>query len=237
MVPTIAVLAFGGLFVLANPDLLEWESEQWRIASHWARDWISSLDGLEVAFCLFMMFIGAGILFPKWGRRLIGGIDVTKQLTAPSQSVLFPAFRNTLICLIGLFAVYLVFEFQTLWRREFPPGFYYAGYAHQGAAWLTVALGHAAHNDLGILVVDHAAVGANPAFVGIALGHGAAHCMAAVGAVVHWEFHSNPVQARSGPGGRLCVLLVPEVGLEPTRHCWQGILNPSCLPIPPLWRT
>ena len=25
--------------------------------------------------------------------------------------------------------------------------------------------------------------------------------------------------------------LVPEAGLEPARHCWQGILNPSCLPI------
>ena len=41
---------------------------------------------------------------------------------------------------IGLFAAYLVFEFQTLWFREFPKGFYYAGYAHEGAAWLTVAL-------------------------------------------------------------------------------------------------
>jgi hypothetical protein len=41
---------------------------------------------------------------------------------------------------IGLFAVYLVFEFGTLWFRKFPSGFYYAGYAHQGAAWLMVAL-------------------------------------------------------------------------------------------------
>jgi len=39
-----------------------------------------------------------------------------------------------------LFAVYLGFEFATLWFTEFPEGFYYSGYAHQGAAWLTVAL-------------------------------------------------------------------------------------------------
>ncbi|MCA9062335.1 MAG: DUF4173 domain-containing protein [Planctomycetaceae bacterium] len=39
-----------------------------------------------------------------------------------------------------LFAVYLVFEFSTLWFREFPPGFHYSGYAHEGAAWLTAAL-------------------------------------------------------------------------------------------------
>lgn len=28
---------------------------------------------------------------------------------------------------------------------------------------------------------------------------------------------------------------IPEVGLEPTRPCDQGILSPQCLPIPPLW--
>jgi len=39
-----------------------------------------------------------------------------------------------------LFALYLLFEFQTLWGRVFPPGFHYSGYAHEGAAWLTVAL-------------------------------------------------------------------------------------------------
>jgi hypothetical protein len=54
--------------------------------------------------------------------------------------LIFTAFQNTLLCLIALFGTYLVFEFVTLWRRDFPDGFYYAGYAHQGAAWLTIAL-------------------------------------------------------------------------------------------------
>ncbi len=52
----------------------------------------------------------------------------------------YPALRNTLWTVIGLFAVYLVFEFMTLWFRSLPPGFYYAGYARERAAWLTVAL-------------------------------------------------------------------------------------------------
>lgn len=30
--------------------------------------------------------------------------------------------------------------------------------------------------------------------------------------------------------------LVPEAGLEPARPRRQRILNPSCLPIPPLWQ-
>ncbi|HEV3022766.1 MAG TPA: DUF4153 domain-containing protein, partial [Pirellulales bacterium] len=55
-------------------------------------------------------------------------------------SKLYAAFRNTLAAVIALFAVYLVFEFRTLWFREFPKGFYYSGYAHEGAAWLTFAL-------------------------------------------------------------------------------------------------
>jgi hypothetical protein len=41
---------------------------------------------------------------------------------------------------VVIYAVYLVFEFRTLWFRQFPKGFYYSGYAHDGAAWLTIAL-------------------------------------------------------------------------------------------------
>ncbi|MBC7968501.1 MAG: DUF4173 domain-containing protein [Fuerstia sp.] len=54
---------------------------------------------------------------------------------------MFGPFRNTLVTLISLFVVYLIFEFCTLWFRNFPAGFHYSGYAHEGAAWLTVALG------------------------------------------------------------------------------------------------
>jgi len=65
---------------------------------------------------------------------------MTDRANQPSPSSVYPAMRNTLVTVIALFAVYLAFEFKTLWFREFPEGFYYAGYAHQGAAWLTVAL-------------------------------------------------------------------------------------------------
>ena len=62
----------------------------------------------------------------------------SKATTEPAR--LYPAYRNTLVAVVTLFTVYLVFEFNTLWFREFPDGFYYSGYAHEGAAWLTVAL-------------------------------------------------------------------------------------------------
>jgi hypothetical protein len=58
----------------------------------------------------------------------------------PARAPFYPAFRNTLFAVNVLFTIYLIFEFKTLWFRVFPPGFYYSGYAHEGAAWLTVAL-------------------------------------------------------------------------------------------------
>lgn len=58
----------------------------------------------------------------------------------PAPAPLYAPFRNTLLMVIMLFGAYLVFEFHTLWFREFPQKFHYSGYAHEGAAWLTIAL-------------------------------------------------------------------------------------------------
>lgn len=56
---------------------------------------------------------------------------------------MYGAFRNTLLALIGLFVVYLAFESRAFVSRVPPKGFTYSSYAHEGAAWLTVALGMA----------------------------------------------------------------------------------------------
>ena len=81
-------------------------------------------------------------------RRFLEAVDDTPYQTTrsgqtptgkahtPAKAFVYPAFRNTLLTVIALFAAYLVFEFKTLWFRVFPEGFYYSGYAHQGAAWL-----------------------------------------------------------------------------------------------------
>ena len=109
--------------------------------------------------------VGGGAVAELAGDRLLAGIGVRRpgpvaaapaprsfpirpalaspyaELDEPAyESPLYRALRNTLWAVIGLFAIYLVFEFQTLWFRKFPPGFYYAGYAHEGAGWLTAAL-------------------------------------------------------------------------------------------------
>ncbi|TWT64620.1 DUF4153 domain-containing protein [Allorhodopirellula solitaria] len=151
LLPAAAVLLFSGIFVLANPDLVDW-------VSNWAGDslerffnFFSQVSVWELPFCVLAFLVGAGLLRPlvpgadDLVKRLVGGppsdvADVGAVTTGEVKSPLYAPFRNMLVALIGLFAAYLVFEFSTLWRREFPAGFYYAGYAHEGAAWLTVAL-------------------------------------------------------------------------------------------------
>jgi hypothetical protein len=88
-------------------------------------------------------YVAVGLLRPILNRQITSDESLPALLQAepsPLTSPVYYAIRNTLLAVIGLFAIYLVFEFKTLWFRRFPPGFYYAGYAHEGAAWLTVAL-------------------------------------------------------------------------------------------------
>ncbi len=142
LLPFAAVLVFGGIFVLANPNLLDWVSRKFTRFADRMWFWIEGMSIWEIPFCLLAFVLGAGLLRPLLPMPRIGPAD-TRLSFDPAEmrpARLFAAYRNTLITLIVLFAVYLVFEFQTLWRRDFPPGFYYAGYAHQGAAWLTLAL-------------------------------------------------------------------------------------------------
>ena len=142
LLPLIAALCFGGIFVLANPDLFDSLSIQLDKVFRQLGSWFEGISIWEIPFCIAALLVGAGLLRPVMPSFRIGAVEPEQIPAAGDENVasLYAAFRNTLLTLIGLFAVYLVFEFMTLWKREFPDGFYYAGYAHQGAAWLTFAL-------------------------------------------------------------------------------------------------
>ena len=148
VIPLIAVLVFGFLFVLANPHLMELFGETFERWFLEIRKWFINHgpQPLEIAFLIVMLLMTAGLIRPV--NRLLDMLDVTEErevkddfVERTPSSVLYSAYRNTLIAVVLLFAVYMVFEFQTLWFREFPEGFHYSGYAHEGAFWLTVALG------------------------------------------------------------------------------------------------
>ncbi len=145
--PAAAVLCFGGIFVLANPDVSRLAGDWLRRAGDWLGDSLSRFAPSwgEMLFWLAMAWIFAGLFKPILSRSVLASWDKTPACgrvdSKTSQpAALYPAFANTLVAVILLFAGYLTFEFQTLWLKEFPPGFYYSGYAHEGAAWLTIAL-------------------------------------------------------------------------------------------------
>ena len=146
-IPAAALLAFSTLFVLANPDVLTVVSDIIGRVSETLREWMSVLSVSEVFVWMLTALLTAGLLRPLVQLSRLAGWRSRDGEQPPAageakqqSSTLYSAYRNALISVIVLFSLYLMFEFKTLWFREFPLGFYYAGYAHQGAFWLTVAL-------------------------------------------------------------------------------------------------
>jgi len=142
-VPLVALLAFGGIFVLANPVL------RVAVSTFFSRIFENLGDVIpspgRMLFWFAVLWVTAGLLRPYVDRTLARMVKrkpetVKTAHLVPPEAWFYPMARNTLAVLIALFAVYLVFELYYLWFREFPEGFYYSGYAHEGAAWLTVAL-------------------------------------------------------------------------------------------------
>jgi|GEM_PF-1942064 len=136
LLPVSTVALFSTFFVLANPNLRE-RLSAWLWAGWDMFQSISlSIDRLEILFWFVAAIVSLSLLYPRRVPRIRESKVQPEKATAPGMA----AYRNTLICVAVLFAAYLVFEFATLWFREFPEDFYYAGYAHAGAFWLTVAL-------------------------------------------------------------------------------------------------
>ena len=144
VLPIVTLGLFGLIFTLANPDLLTAISSELehlvRLVNEWLVEFIPG--PIEILFCLGTGWLAAGVLRPQLPEPSDDFVQVgVAPETEAAEAPLYTPFRNTLVSVIGLFVVYLAFEFQTLWFREFPDGFHYSGYAHEGAAWLTVALG------------------------------------------------------------------------------------------------
>lgn len=139
LLPCVACFVFGLIFVLANPNLQRLLAEQFESLFDVLREFLARFSALEFAGWVAVFWVTLSLMRP-FVRKTQSEIEVSTNPVQSRNSDLFPAARNTLAALTLLFAMYLVFEFGTLWFREFPAGFHYSGYAHEGAAWLTVAL-------------------------------------------------------------------------------------------------
>ncbi len=145
LLPTVTFVVFSVLFILANPDVFTFAWDRAEVVFTQIREWFLNFSLPEVLFWIAVAWVSIGLIRPVIRRTILDdeGIDSEKAVDLPptnERTPLYAAFRNTLITVIVLFAVYLVFEFWTLGLRTFPDNFYYAGYAHEGAAWLTLAL-------------------------------------------------------------------------------------------------
>ena len=140
LLPALALVTFGMLFVVANPDLAHLFSENLANLVRHLEKWLIHTSPSELGFLSVTAIVFLGLLKPLPVIKQLTDRSQPHQTKSPEASSFYVAFRNTMVTVTLLFAVYLVFEFQTLWFREFPEGFYYSGYAHQGAAWLTAAL-------------------------------------------------------------------------------------------------
>ncbi len=140
VLPLVTLVVFGAIFILANPDLVKSFNSGLTWLVEGLEIWLANFHLAEVFFCIGIAWLAIGLLRPDVSQVAMVN-DAVYVPPGKANAPLYDAFRNTLVMVIGLFAVYLVFEFQTLWFRVFPRGFHYSGYAHEGAAWLTVALG------------------------------------------------------------------------------------------------
>ncbi len=143
ILPAIAFFVFSVLFILANPDVVSFVSRQLELFVTRISDWLvrAALRPTEPLFWIGVSLVMAGLLRPILRFSALQPFFPASSEQTTAIAPLYTAFRNTLLTVIGLFAAYLAYEFYTLWKRDFPENFYYAGYAHEGAAWLTVALG------------------------------------------------------------------------------------------------
>ncbi len=147
LLPLAVFIVFALLFIVANPDLATFFGEQAQRILTSIRDFILKISPTwqEALTWLAALWLTIGLLRPLMSRALMQEKAKTANAAcecghAAGPAPLYRASRNTLLTVISLFAAYLVFEFSTLWFRDFPEGFYYSGYAHEGAAWLTAAL-------------------------------------------------------------------------------------------------
>ena len=148
LLPLAAFVVFALLFIVANPNLVTFFGAQAQLLFTSIRDFILHISPAwqEALIWFAVLWLSIGLLRPVMRKALLQEEPKPETVAcepghaAETATPLYPACRNTLLTVIALFAAYLVFEFSTLWCRVFPEGFYYSGYAHEGAAWLTVAL-------------------------------------------------------------------------------------------------
>ncbi len=133
VVPLGVAAAFLGVFALANPMVEHAVLAGWLA---FARV-VGFPHPLRIGLWAVTMIVCAALLRPACHRTLSAEAAVT---TGEATGTNVQIARNTLLLLNVMFAGYNVLDAACLWAGIPPKGVTTQIYAHQGAAWLTVAL-------------------------------------------------------------------------------------------------
>lgn len=137
LIPLVAVLIFGGIFIMANPLLQEF----FQTAMLRLQEVFTYLPPFsEIALWCVAGWLLAGLLLPRKFKDLASFFPPRQEDDSPKRSDSYQIALNTLVAVCVLFAANLVFEFLSVFCISRPETFDYGTYCHQGAAWITFAL-------------------------------------------------------------------------------------------------
>ncbi len=141
VVPLGIGLMFAIPLIFSHPDLTKNIGAQLQSFVDSLTAWSKHFNFLELLWVVLVAIGALGWMLPMWGAAENSQRLIVPPIMPRNVDGISTLIRNTLIVVIGVFAVFLSYEWYSLWFRTFPEGFYYSGYAHEGAAWLTIALG------------------------------------------------------------------------------------------------
>jgi uncharacterized membrane protein len=141
-VPLVVGLVFLIPLIQSHPDMASSVFHKLTDIVESLVNWATQINFVATLLVLVVGIWSLGVLLPG---SSIGSSQSEASALIESKRVCsqiaYAASRNTLIVVSCIFVWFLVVEIRATWFREFPMGFIYSTYAHQGAAWLTVALG------------------------------------------------------------------------------------------------
>jgi Domain of unknown function (DUF4173) len=140
-VPLLAGILFLFPLIQSHPEMasnLGLLIRQW-VDAIW--DYAKQMSPVTALLVALVGILSLGVLLPRFAADDgSGATHPPLQTDAVCSWIAYLASRNTLIVVSCIFVWFLAIEIRATWFREFPEGFIYSTYAHQGAAWLTVAL-------------------------------------------------------------------------------------------------
>jgi len=140
-VPTAVGFLFLIPLIQSHPEIASIVLRNFFILSDSLLIWAARINIVSAVLVSMVGVWSLGVLLPRFGNENSVSVKSTRTVSnRVCSNIAYAASRNTLIVVNCIFVWFLLVEIRATWFREFPKGFIYSTYAHQGAAWLTIVL-------------------------------------------------------------------------------------------------